>query len=47
MTRAMPVISINRPRNTNSGTDSSTGFDMPVSMRATSTDNGTCVLNAR
>ena len=47
MTRAMPVISISRPRNTNSGTDSSTGFDMPVSMRATSTDSGTCVLSAR
>ena len=47
MTRAMPVISISRPRKTNSGTDSSTGCDMPVSMRATSTESGTCVASAR
>ena len=47
MTCAMPVISISRPRNTNSGTDSSTGCDMPLSIRATSTAIGTCVANAR
>ena len=40
ITRAMPVISISRPRNTNIGTDSSSRFDMPSSMRLTTTLSG-------
>ena len=37
MARAMPVISISRPRNTNSGIDSRIRCDMPSSMRLTMT----------
>ncbi len=37
MTRAMPVISISRPRKTNIGTESSNRFDIPSSMRLTTT----------
>ena len=41
MARAMPVISISRPRKTNSGTASSTRPLMPSSMRETTTVSGT------
>ncbi len=47
MTRAMPVISISRPRTTNNGTASNSGCDMPVSIRSTSTDSGMEVDKAR
>ncbi len=47
MTRAMPVISISRPRKTNIGTDSSSRFDMPSSMRLTTTDSGMSVVTNR
>ncbi len=47
ITAAMPVISISRPRNTNSGMDSSTGCDMPASMREASTDSGIWVDRPR
>ena len=40
MARAMPVISISRPRKTNSGTDSRMRCDMPSSMRPTTTIMG-------
>ena len=42
MARAMPVMSISRPRKTNSGTASSTRLLMPSSMRETTTVSGTC-----
>ena len=47
ITRAMPVISISRPRKTNIGTDSSNRFDMPSSMRLTTTDNGVSPVRPR
>ena len=47
MARAMPVISINRPRNTNSGTASRIRWLIPSSMRPTSTISGVCVVSAR
>ncbi len=47
MARAMPVISISRPRNTNSGTASSTRLLMPSSMRETTMVSGTRVTVAR
>ena len=47
MTRAMPVISISRPRKTNIGTDSSSRFDMPSSIRLTTTDSGMSVVVIR
>ena len=47
MARAMPVISISKPRNTNSGTDSRMRWLMPSSMRPTSTISGVCVVSAR
>ncbi len=47
MARAMPVISISSPRNTNSGTDSRIRWLMPSSMRPTSTISGVLVVSAR
>ena len=47
MARAMPVISISRPRKTNSGTDSRIRWLMPSSMRPTSTISGVPVVSAR
>ena len=47
MARAMPVISIRSPRNTNSGTASRIRCDMPSSMRPTMTGSGVCVVEAR
>ena len=47
ITRAMPVISISRPRKTNIGTDSSNRLDMPSSIRLTTTDSGMSVVSAR
>ena len=44
-TRASPVISIRRPRKTKSGIEMRRKFDMPESMRATSTDPGTRVAS--
>ena len=40
MVRAMPVISITSPRNTNIGTASKIKWDTPSSMRPTTTPNG-------
>ena len=45
MARAMPVISINRPRNTNSGTDSRMRWLMPSSMRPITTVDGVLVVS--
>ena len=47
MARAMPVISISRPRKTNSGTASRMRCDMPSSMRPTTTSVGVVVVSAR
>ena len=47
MARAMPVMSISRPRNTNSGTASSTRLLMPSSMRDTTIVSGTFVTHIR
>jgi len=47
MARAMPVISISRSRNTNSGTDKRMRWLMPSSMRPTSTISGVPVVSAR
>ncbi|MGY3194507.1 hypothetical protein ACVIWU_003873 [Bradyrhizobium sp. USDA 4509] len=47
MARAMPVISIRRPRKTNSGTDSRIKWLMPSSIRPTSTISGVRVVSAR
>ncbi len=47
MTRAIPVISISRPRNTNIGTASSNRFEMPSSMRLMTIDSGKLVVSAR
>ena len=38
---------ISRPRKTNIGTDSSNRFDMPSSIRLTTTDSGVSVVSAR
>jgi hypothetical protein len=47
ITAAMPVISISRPRNTNSGIESRMKCDMPASSRATSTEVEIRVASAR
>jgi hypothetical protein len=47
MARAMPVISMSRPRKTNSGTASRTMCDMPSSMRPIITSMGRPVVSAR
>ena len=47
MTRAIPVISISRPRKTNIGTASSSRFEMPSSMRLTTIDSGRFVVSDR
>ena len=47
MARAMPVISISSPKNTNSGTANKMRCDMPSSIRPTSTVNGNVVVKAR
>ena len=47
MTRAMPVISISKPRNTNIGTESSSRFDMPSSIRFTTTESGMLLVKPR
>ena len=47
MARAMPVISISRPRNTNSGTANRIRLLMPSSMRDTTTVSGVRVSVAR
>ncbi|MET4827854.1 hypothetical protein ABH972_005443 [Bradyrhizobium ottawaense] len=47
MARAMPVISIRSPRNTNSGTESRMRWLMPSSIRPTSTMTGVRVVSAR
>src|SRR5580658_5303465 len=47
ITRAIPVISISNPRNTNIGTDNSNRLDMPSSIRLTTTDSGISVDSAR
>ena len=47
MARAMPVISISRPRNTNNGTASSTRLLMPSSMRETMMVRGARVAQVR
>jgi hypothetical protein len=47
MARAIPVISMSRPRKTNSGTDRRMRCDMPSSMRPTTTGMGTEVVEAR
>ncbi len=47
MARAMPVMSISRPRKTNSGTASSTRLLMPSSMRETTMVSGTLVTHIR
>ena len=47
MARAIPVISINWPRKTNSGTESRMRCDMPSSMRPISTRSGTVVVSER
>ncbi len=46
MARAMPVMSIRMPRNTNSGIDSSRMCDIPSSMRLTTTVRGARVVSA-
>lgn len=43
MAPAMPVISMSRPRNTNSGTESRTRVLMPSSIRDTTKLNGVLV----
>ena len=45
--RASPVSSISRPRNTNIGTASSTGCDIPWSSRFSTTLTGTVVVSIR
>ena len=45
--RAMPVISISNPRNTNSGTASSTRLLIPSSMRETMMLSGMCEVQSR
>ena len=47
MARAIPVISMSRPRNTNSGTDKRIRCDMPSSMRPMTTPSGVRVVSAR
>ena len=47
MARAMPVISISMPRNTNSGTESRMRWLMPSSMRPTTTVKGALVVKER
>src|SRR6201989_1422500 len=47
MLRAMPVASISRPRNTNSGTDSRMMWLIPSSIRLTTTGSGGRVVIAR
>ena len=47
MTRAMPVISISRPRKTNIGTASSSRLEMPSSIRLTTIVSGMSVVSAR
>ena len=46
-TRASPAISMSRPRNTNSGTDSRMRFEVPSSMRLATMVSGTRVVSAR
>ena len=45
MARAMPVISINRPRNTNNGTDSRMRWLIPSSIRPITTVEGVVVVS--
>lgn len=45
MARAMPVISIRRPRKTKSGTASRIRWLMPSSMRPTTTMEGASVVS--
>ncbi len=47
MRLAMPVISMRTPRNTNNGTASRIRWDMPSSMRPTTTIIGTSVASDR
>ena len=46
MARAMPVISIRSPKNTNSGTESRMRWLMPSSMRPITTTSGVLVVSA-
>ena len=46
-TRASEVISMSRPRNTNSGTESRIRVDMPSSMRLVTMVSGAPVTSAR
>lgn len=43
----MPVASSTQPSSTKIGTETSTMFDMPSSMRPSTTSSGTLVVNAR
>lgn len=47
ITRAIPVMSISRPRNTNIGTDSSSRLEIPSSMRLTTIDSGRSLVSPR
>ncbi|SFV18026.1 hypothetical protein SAMN05192541_13198 [Bradyrhizobium arachidis] len=47
MARAMPVISIRRPRKTKSGTASRNRWLMPSSIRPIITTSGVLVVKAR
>ena len=46
-TRASEVISMSKPRNTNSGTESRIKVDMPSSMRLVTMVSGAPVTSAR